>query len=119
MNFLAPLAAGRFVESSVATHGNPAFSALIWWLIPLVAVTGAIIYVIWVSRFKEKFENETNRSVTSFQSFQRSFDGSRGVTGSVNPITPPNQTNQPKEPTQMPPTTHSLESEAEKPGEAI
>lgn len=70
---------------------NPAFSALIWWLIPLFAVTGAIVYVIWVSRFKDKFENETNRSVTSFQSFQRSFDGRNGSQGSVRPVPPADQ----------------------------
>lgn len=70
---------------------NPAFSALIWWLVPLVAVTGSIVYVIWVSRFKDKFENETNRSVTSFQSFQRSFDGRSGSQGSVRPVTPTEQ----------------------------
>jgi H+/Cl- antiporter ClcA len=56
-----------------STHGNAAFSALIWWLVPLFAVTGAIIYVIWVSRFKDKYESETNRSVSAFQAFQRSF----------------------------------------------
>ena len=67
---------------------SPAFSALIWWLIPLIAVTGAIIYVIWVSRFKDKYQNETNRSVTSFQSFQRSFDGTNGSQGSVRPVPP-------------------------------
>ena len=59
--------------TSTPSHGNPAFSALIWWLVPLFAVTGAIIYVIWVSRFKDKYESETNRSVTAFQAFQRSF----------------------------------------------
>ena len=67
---------------------SPAFSALIWWLIPLIAVTGAIIYVIWVSRFKDKYQNETNRSVTSVQSFQRSFDGTNGSQGSVRPVPP-------------------------------
>lgn len=73
-------------NESAATNGNPAFSALIWWLVPIIAVSGAIIYVIWVSRFKDKFENETNRSVTSFQSFQRTFNGARGAHSSVNPI---------------------------------
>jgi hypothetical protein len=79
------------------SQGNPAFSALIWWLVPLFAVSGAIIYVIWVSRFKDKFENETNRSVTSFQSFQRSFDGSRGAHGSVKPIPPASDPLNPEE----------------------
>ena len=43
--------------TTAAAHGNPAFSALIWWLIPLFAVTGAIIYVVWVARFKDGYEN--------------------------------------------------------------
>jgi hypothetical protein len=59
--------------TGTTSHGNAAFSALIWWLVPLFAVTGAIIYVIWVSRFKDKYESETNRSVSAFQAFQRSF----------------------------------------------
>jgi hypothetical protein len=62
----------HFIEAT--SHGNAAFSALIWWLLPLTAVSGAIIYVIWVSRFKDKYESETNRSVSAFQAFQRSFD---------------------------------------------
>jgi hypothetical protein len=60
--------------NTLNAHGNPAFAALIWWLVPLFAVTGAIIYVIWVSRFKDKYESETNRSVSAFQAFQRSFE---------------------------------------------
>ncbi len=53
---------------------NPAFAALIWWLVPIIGVTGAIIYVVWVSKFQDKFENQTNRSVGKFQAFQDSFD---------------------------------------------
>jgi len=67
---------------SASSHGNAAFSALIWWLVPLFAVTGAVIYVIWVSRFKDKYESETNRSVSAFQTFQRSF------TGPTTPVSP-------------------------------
>jgi len=79
----------HLVASTAApAHGNPAFSALIWWLIPLFAVTGAIIYVVWVARFKDGYENETNRSVNSFQSFQRSFTENRPAPGSVRPIAP-------------------------------
>jgi hypothetical protein len=59
--------------AAAPSNGNPAFAALIWWLVPLFAVTGAIIYVMWVSRFKDKYESETNRSVGAFQAFQRSF----------------------------------------------
>ena len=57
-----------------------AFSALIWWLVPLAAVLGALGYVLWVTKFQEKFQNETTRSVTQFQRFQSSFrDGSDAV----------------------------------------
>ncbi|NDC51867.1 MAG: hypothetical protein EBZ66_01725 [Actinobacteria bacterium] len=48
-------------------------SALVWLLIPLFALMGAIGYVIWVSRFQDKFEKKTNRSVGKFQRFQDSF----------------------------------------------
>ena len=50
-----------------------AFTALIWWLIPLAGPLGALGYVLWVSKFQGKFEQETTRSVTSFQKFQDSF----------------------------------------------
>jgi hypothetical protein len=50
-----------------------AFTALIWWLIPLAGLLGALGYVLWVSKFQGKFEQKTTRSVTSFQKFQDSF----------------------------------------------
>ena len=52
---------------------SSAFSALIWWLVPLAAVLGALGYVLWVTKFQERFQNETTRSVTQFQRFQSSF----------------------------------------------
>ena len=52
---------------------SPALSALIWWLIPLAAVLGALGYVLWVTKFQERFQNETTRSVSQFQRFQSSF----------------------------------------------
>lgn len=52
---------------------STAFAALIWWLVPLFAVSGAIFYVIWTSRFKDKFDNETSRSVDRFQLFQQTL----------------------------------------------
>ncbi|HEY3292897.1 MAG TPA: hypothetical protein VGJ85_04620 [Candidatus Nanopelagicaceae bacterium] len=52
---------------------SSAFSALIWWLVPLAAVIGALGYVLWVTKFQDKFQNETTRSVTQFQRFQDSF----------------------------------------------
>jgi hypothetical protein len=82
------LSMSQLLRQAAPSHGNPAFAALIWWVVPLVAVIGAIIYVLWVSRFKDKFENETNRSVTTFQSFQRSFDGPPNLQSSVKPVPP-------------------------------
>ena len=49
------------------------FMALIWWVIPLTGLLGALGYVLWVTQFKSKFESETTRSVTQFQRFQDSF----------------------------------------------
>ena len=53
--------------------GSSAFAALIWWVVPATALLGGIGYVIWVSKFKSKFETETTRSVGQFQRFQDSF----------------------------------------------
>ena len=58
---------------AAAAGNNIAFAALIWWVIPGAAVVGAIAYVVWVSKFKDKYSNETNRSVNSFSRFQNSF----------------------------------------------
>ena len=49
-------------------------SALIWWIIPVVALIGGLAYAFWVSRLKSKFDNQTERSVTRFQKFQKSFE---------------------------------------------
>jgi hypothetical protein len=58
---------------TLASGNNVAFAALIWWVIPGVAVLGAIVYVVWVSKFQDKYSNETNRSVNNFNRFQSSF----------------------------------------------
>jgi len=50
-----------------------AFMALIWWVIPLAGLLGALGYVLWVTQFKSKFESKTTRSVSQFQRFQESF----------------------------------------------
>jgi hypothetical protein len=50
-----------------------AFTALIWWVIPLAGLLGALGYVVWVTQFKSKIESETTRSVGQFQRFQDSF----------------------------------------------
>lgn len=52
---------------------SSALSALIWWLIPLAALIGVFGYVLWVTKFQQKFHNETTRSVNQFQRFQGSF----------------------------------------------
>ncbi len=53
--------------------GSSAFAALIWWVVPAAGLIGGIAYVVWVSKFKRKFESETSRSVGQFQRFQESF----------------------------------------------
>jgi len=60
-----------FIASALAA--SSAFTALIWWLVPLAGVIGALGYVAWISRFKSKFENGTSRSVNQFERFQNSF----------------------------------------------
>jgi CHASE2 domain-containing sensor protein len=59
--------------SSAITVGSSAFAALIWWVVPVGALIGGIGYVIWISKFKGRFESETSRSVGNFQRFQESF----------------------------------------------
>lgn len=55
-----------------AAESTP-LSALFWWIIPLTALVGASIYVVWVTRFQKKYENQTERSVGKFKRFQDSF----------------------------------------------
>jgi len=75
---LAELSQGAFLINSfiinLATEENRPLSAFVWWLIPLFAFIGSVGYVIWVSKFKSRYENQTNRSVDRFQKFQNSFD---------------------------------------------
>jgi hypothetical protein len=58
---------------STLTASSPAFTALIWWLVPLAGVIGALVYILWVSKIKRKFEKGTSRSVNQFERFQNSF----------------------------------------------
>jgi hypothetical protein len=58
---------------SAYAAGSSAFAALIWWVVPAAGLLGGIGYVVWVSKFKRKFESETSRSVGNFQRFQDSF----------------------------------------------
>ena len=62
---------------------SSAFAALIWWIVPIAGLLGGLGYVVWVSKFKSKFETETSRSVGQFQRFQDSFRGD--VSNEANP----------------------------------
>lgn len=50
--------------------------ALVWWIIPIIALIGGLSYAFWVSRLKSKFDNRTDRSVDRFQKFQDTFKSS-------------------------------------------
>lgn len=56
---------------------NAPISALVWWIIPIVALVGGLSYAFWVSRLKSKFDNQTERSVDRFQKFQKSFEAKK------------------------------------------
>jgi hypothetical protein len=56
----------------LAADSTP-LSALFWWIIQLTALVGALLYVVWVTRFQDKYENQTERSVGKFKKFQDSF----------------------------------------------
>ena len=66
-----------------------AFAALIWWVVPAVGLIGALGYVVWVTKFEGKFQQETQRSVGQFQRFQDSLRDSqaRDAAGSAVIIT--------------------------------
>jgi len=63
----------EFVEAATSHSSSTAFAALIWWVVPVVLVSLAIGYVLWTSKFKDKFDNETNRSVNKFHLFQQTL----------------------------------------------
>ncbi|MFZ9226303.1 MAG: hypothetical protein EB044_02540 [Actinobacteria bacterium] len=48
-------------------------SALVWWIIPIVALIGGLAYAYWVTRLKSKYDRNTERSVGRFRKFQESF----------------------------------------------
>jgi hypothetical protein len=52
---------------------SAAAAALIWWIVPALGLIGALGYVIWVSKFKKKYENNTLRSTSAFAKFQNTF----------------------------------------------
>lgn len=61
-----------------AENSNAPLSALVWWIIPIIALTGGLAYAYWVTRLKIKFENQTERSVGRFKKFQDSFENLDG-----------------------------------------
>ena len=64
-----------FASAQVASGHttSTAFAALIWWVVPAVLVSAAIGYVVWTAKFKDKYHNETNRSVYKFHLFQQTL----------------------------------------------
>ena len=56
-----------------AENTNAPLSALVWWIIPIVALTGGLAYAYCVTRLKSKYDNQTERSVGRFKKFQDSF----------------------------------------------
>jgi hypothetical protein len=64
-----------------------AFAALIWWVVPAAGLIGGLGYVVWVTKFQGKFQQETQRSVGQFQRFQDSLRDSQardaGTTGAI------------------------------------
>ncbi|MBU6313898.1 MAG: hypothetical protein KJS70_02585 [Actinomycetales bacterium] len=52
---------------------SSSFLALIWWVLPALGLSGALLYVLWVTKFEGKFQQETQRSVGQFQRFQDSL----------------------------------------------
>jgi hypothetical protein len=52
---------------------SSSFLALIWWVIPAAGLIGALGYVLWVTKFKNRFESETTRSIGKFAEFQSTF----------------------------------------------
>ena len=61
------------LTSPLIASGSTAFTALIWWIVPLVGVLGALGYILWVAKLKSRFEKGTSRSVNQFERFQKSF----------------------------------------------
>ncbi len=56
---------------------SSAATALIWWIVPAIGLIGGLSYVIWISKFQTKYQQETQRSVGQFQRFQDSLRDSQ------------------------------------------
>lgn len=66
---------------------SSAATALIWWIVPAIGLSGALAYVLWVSKFQSKYHQGTQRSVGEFQRFQESLRDSqaRDLEAATNP----------------------------------
>lgn len=82
---------------------SSSFLALIWWVVPALGLAGALLYVLWITKFQGKFQQETQRSVGQFQRFQDSLRDSQArdvaAEAAQSQIIQPNST-QPEAPTQ-------------------
>lgn len=56
---------------------SSAATALIWWIVPALGLIGALGYVLWITKFQSKYQQETQRSVGQFQRFQESLRDSQ------------------------------------------
>ena len=61
------------LELLAESNATAPVSALVWWIIPILALTGGLAYAYWVTRLKSKYESNTARSVNRFRKFQDSF----------------------------------------------
>jgi hypothetical protein len=81
---------------------SSAFVALVWWVIPAAGLIGALSYVVWVTKFKDRFESETSRSIGKFAEFKSTFRDPNNQTPvnrndpSPNEIPKPNQDRTPQ-----------------------
>ena len=69
---------------------SSAATALIWWIVPAIGLSGALGYVLWVTKFQSKYQKGTQRSVGQFQRFQESLRDSqaRDAQAAANPPQP-------------------------------
>ncbi|GDX21161.1 hypothetical protein LBMAG08_03880 [Actinomycetes bacterium] len=68
---------------------SSSFLALIWWVVPALGLSGALLYVLWVTKFQGKFQQETQRSVGQFQRFQDSLRDSQTRDVAADAVQPP------------------------------
>lgn len=68
---------------------SSSFIALIWWVVPALGLSGALLYVLWVTKFEGKFQQETQRSVGQFQRFQDSLRDSQARDVAADSVQPP------------------------------